>query len=106
MKLNFLLHRVGPLWYNGAIEEMARSRIGQRGADHVGEIYPKSSCTLDAWVEHIVHIDGVTGSSPVQTTKSPWKSGISEGFPFTSSYMGFQFEHFSMDDRGNNCLEG
>ena len=22
-------------------------------------------------VEHIVHIDGVTGSSPVQTTKSP-----------------------------------
>ena len=71
MKLNFLLHRVGPLWYNGAIEEMARSRIGQRGADHVGEIYPKSSCTLDAWVEHIVHIDGVTGSSPVATTKIP-----------------------------------
>ena len=29
----------------------------------------KSSCTLDAWVEHIVHIDGVTGSSPVATTR-------------------------------------
>ena len=23
---------------------------------------------LDTWVEHIVHIDGVTGSSPVATT--------------------------------------
>jgi hypothetical protein len=33
-------------------------------------------------VEHIVHIDGVTGSSPVATTKNPWKSSISEGFLF------------------------
>ena len=33
-------------------------------------------------VEHIVHIDGVTGSSPVATTTSPWKLSISEGFLF------------------------
>jgi hypothetical protein len=33
-------------------------------------------------VEHIVHIDGVTGSSPVATTKNPWKSSISEDFLF------------------------
>ena len=26
---------------------------------------------LDTWVEHIVHIDGVTGSSPVATTTKP-----------------------------------
>ena len=33
-------------------------------------------------VEHIVHIDGVTGSSPVATTTNPWKYSISEGFLF------------------------
>ena len=33
-------------------------------------------------VEHIVHIDGVTGSSPVATTINPWKYSISEGFLF------------------------
>ena len=33
-------------------------------------------------VEHIVHIDGVTGSSPVATTTNPWKLSISEGFLF------------------------
>ena len=62
-------------------------RIGQWGADHVGEIYPKNvmyigrlgstywlSCQtkqgrMAQLVEHIVHIDGVTGSSPVATTK-------------------------------------
>ena len=37
----------------------------------------KSSCTLDAWVEHIVHIDGVTGSSPVATTKIPGNTAFS-----------------------------
>ena len=26
---------------------------------------------LGCWVEHIVHIDGVTGSSPVATTGEP-----------------------------------
>ena len=31
-------------------------------------------------VEHIVHIDGVTGSSPVATTKNPRKHGVSGGF--------------------------
>ena len=35
-------------------------------------------------VEHIVHIDGVTGSSPVATTKIPgrkaWDSSLSPGF--------------------------
>ena len=36
---------------------------------------------LDTWVEHIVHIDGVTGSSPVATTKIPG----STAFPGISS---------------------
>ena len=36
-------------------------------------------------VEHIVHIDGVTGSSPVATTTSPWKYCISEGFLYVLS---------------------
>ena len=27
-------------------------------------------------VEHIVHIDGVTGSSPVQTTNPPYVAGL------------------------------
>ena len=35
-------------------------------------------------VEHIVHIDGVTGSSPVATTTIPgrkaWDSSLSPGF--------------------------
>jgi len=35
-------------------------------------------------VEHIVHIDGVTGSSPVATTTNPWKQSISEGFSLCS----------------------
>ena len=31
---------------------------------------------LDTWVEHIVHIDGVTGSSPVATTREPNPKGF------------------------------
>jgi len=30
--------------------------------------------------EHIVHIDGVTGSSPVATTINPWKHNVSKDF--------------------------
>ena len=36
-------------------------------------------------VEHIVHIDGVTGSSPVQTTKSALQAQILQGFFFTKA---------------------
>jgi len=48
---------------------MARGRIGNRGADHMGDDPPICLCKLASMVEHIVHIDGVTGSSPVATTK-------------------------------------
>lgn len=40
----------------------------------------KALGTLAQLVEHIVHIDGVTGSSPVATTMNPsnlWIRGIS-----------------------------
>jgi len=64
-----LLHGGGRLWYNVG-SKFGSSEFG--GCDvKTGEIYPKSSCTLDAWVEHIVHIDGFTGSSPVATTPEP-----------------------------------
>ena len=60
------------MWYNSAINIMARDGIGDRGAGHVGESTPQIViCTLDAWGEHIVHIDGVTGSSPVAITNEP-----------------------------------
>ena len=52
------MHRVGSLWYNWAINNMACDGISIRDADLMGEIYPKLSCTLDVWVEHIVHING------------------------------------------------
>ena len=42
----------------------------------------KGSTLCTTCGEHIVHIDGVTGSSPVATTKNPWKSSISEDFLF------------------------
>ena len=35
---------------------------------------------LDTWVEHIVHIDGVTGSSPVATTTVRLKTQFSGGY--------------------------
>ena len=33
-------------------------------------------CKLATIVEHIVHIDGVTGSSPVATTTNPRSKGL------------------------------
>ena len=35
-------------------------------------------------VEHIVHIDGVIGSSPIATTTNPCKLYVFEGFSFSS----------------------
>ena len=49
-------------------------------------------------VEHIVHIDGVTGSSPVATTKNPWKSSVSEDFLFA------QMNPVSHTARGTEAL--
>ena len=37
----------------------------------------KKLVNLDTWVEHIVHIDGVTGSSPVATTT---RTLVNQGF--------------------------
>ena len=51
-------------------------------------------------VEHIVHIDGVTGSSPVATTKNPWKSSVSEDFLFT------QMNPASPTARGSGAIAG
>ena len=48
---------------------MARGRIGNRGVGHMGDDPPICLCKQASLVEHIVHIDGVTGSSPVATTK-------------------------------------
>ena len=58
VRLDSLLHRAGPLWYNGDTKKMARNRIGQRGAGHMGDDLPICLCRLVSMVEHIVHIDG------------------------------------------------
>ena len=50
---------------------MARCRFGNRGAGQMGDDPPIFLCKLASMVEHIVHIDGVTGSSPVATTTIP-----------------------------------
>ena len=70
---------------------MARCKIGNRGADHKhagtvlcaicyrchgdGSLDTDVSCTKGSMAEHIVHIDGVTGSSPVATTREPNRKG-------------------------------
>ena len=36
-----------------------------------GSLNTDVSCTKDSMVEHIVHIDGVTGSCPVATIREP-----------------------------------
>ena len=43
-------------------------------------------------VEHIVHIDGVTGSSPVQTTTEPLEK--SRGFNLLSYCRGCDYRYF------------
>ncbi|MBR2566908.1 MAG: hypothetical protein IKE29_20160 [Paenibacillus sp.] len=52
-------------------------------ADQMGDDPPICLCKLASMAEHIVHIDGVTGSSPVATTKIPGNTA----FPGISSCL-------------------
>ena len=69
---DFFLDRIRTSWYNAFRSRLERfsDALGVRGCD----TDRKAQKSVDIYgllaqlVEHIVHIDGVTGSSPVQTT--------------------------------------
>ena len=70
------------------VKTWLEEKIDEAIADGYATFISGCAMGVDIWAEHIVHIDGVTGSSPVATT-NPRKSLRNQGLSsFLSSLPG------------------